>query len=202
MIKNIVFDMGNVLVRFDPQHFVSKIADDPSIQKMLLDQIFGSTDWIRFDGGLLTKEELRTRVQKRLPKEIRSAADTLLDNWYREMSAIPEMNFLAKALKKVGYRLYLLSNAPEDFYRFKEQFPILEQFDGLFVSSDWKMLKPEKEIYRTFYSHFRLNPRECFFIDDSLANIFCGEETGMQGMVFRGDMAVLEDSLKKAGIRY
>lgn len=202
MIRNIIFDMGNVLVRFDPNRFAAKATADPITQDLLVKEIFGSTDWIRFDGGLLSKGELKERVCQRLPKDTHEIADFLLKEWYQGMTAISETTALAEQLKNAGYPLYLLSNAPEDFYLFQENYPILARFDGLFISSDWRLLKPQKEIYTAFYSYFRLNPRECFFIDDSPANIFTGEETGMKGFVFNGDFGALEHELKTQGITY
>ncbi|GCF93270.1 haloacid dehalogenase [Enterococcus florum] len=197
MIKNIVFDMGNVLVDFDPWRFVGEKTADPAQQKQLIDELFGSVDWLRFDKGTITKEALRSDVKERLPELLHPIADDLLDTWYLGLHPLPQMAELPRELKEKGYRIYLLSNAPEDFYLFKETVPSHEAFDGFFISSDWRLSKPEAAIYQAFFAHFQLNPAECFFIDDTAANILAAEEAGMAGFHFRKNPEKLKAALEQ-----
>ena len=200
MIKNIVFDLGNVLVDFDPPRFVMEKTANKDQQKMLMSEIFGSVDWLRFDKGTMNREELLTSAKSRLPKELHAIAEDLLDTWYIGLNAIPQMEELPKRLKEKGLSLYILSNAPQDYYLYEDKVPSHSIFDGIFISSDWKLSKPEHEIFRTFYSHFRLNPAECYFIDDSAANILAAEETGMDGFHFKRNFSALEKALTAVGV--
>ena len=121
MIKNIVFDLGNVLVDFDPPRFVMEKTADKNQQKMLMSEIFGSVDWLRFDKGTMNREELLTSAKSRLPKELHAIAEDLLDTWYIGLNAIPQMEELPKRLKEKGLSLYILSNAPQDYYLYYDK---------------------------------------------------------------------------------
>ncbi|MGG5369767.1 HAD family hydrolase [Enterococcus sp. AZ196] len=197
MIKNIVFDLGNVLVDFDPVRFVREKTENKEEQTALCSEIFGSVDWLRFDKGTITKAELALSVKTRLPKELHEIADELLSTWYNGLHPLPQMAELPRQLKEKGFGVYLLSNAPQDYYVYEEMVPSRCSFDGFFISSDWKLAKPEHKIFEAFYSHFRLNPAECYFIDDSAANILAAEETGMRGFHFKKDFAALNKDLSK-----
>ena len=86
MIKSIVFDLGNVLIDFDPMRFVREKTTDPQKQKMLVSEIFGSVDWLRYDKGTMTKDELFLSVKTRLPRELRPLAEELLASWYNGLT--------------------------------------------------------------------------------------------------------------------
>lgn len=197
MIKNIVFDLGNVLVDFDPIRFIREKTADEQQQKLLMKEIFGSVDWLRFDKGTLTSKELLFSVKARLPKELHPITEDLLTTWYHGLDPLPHMGELPQQLKDQGFGIYLLSNAPQDFYLFEKTIPSYRAFDGIFISSDWKLAKPEHQIFRTFYSHFQLNPAECYFIDDSAPNILAAKETGMRGFHFRKDYSDLKQALSQ-----
>lgn len=197
MIKNIVFDLGNVLVDFDPIRFVREKTSDEAQKKLLVSEIFGSVDWLRFDKGMMTKPELLLSVKNRLPKELHGTAEELLTTWYNGLHPLPQMAQLPRQLKEQGLGVYLLSNAPQDYYLYEEKVPNHSSFDGIFISSDWKLAKPEHEIFRAFYSHFGLNPAECYFIDDTAANILAAEETGMRGFHFKKEVEPLKKELSQ-----
>lgn len=195
MIKHIVFDMGNVLISYKPKDMLKKYLADENDQEILFNELFHSVDWLKFDRGTIRKEAFKVNVSHRVPAHLKNVAFDLLDNWYKEIHPINEMESIIHALKEEDFNLYILSNASSDFHYFKTKIPNFNQFDGVFLSSDWKMLKPEKEIYQAFYSHFNLNPSECFFIDDMPANIESASNTGMNGYVFKNDFQQLTATL-------
>lgn len=200
MISTIVFDMGNVLIRYRPKTFIQNYTSDSSEQKMLLDAIFLSQEWQQYDQGTLTKQELLERVLLILPENLHKKARRVLSDWYTGMTPISEMEEVIKRLKMKGYNLYLLSNVSQDFHQFKHVVPGLNYFDGLFLSSDWKFIKPDPELYTLFFKEFGLNPKECFFIDDLPQNIKSAEALGMRGHVFDGDIEKLKQHLRKESI--
>lgn len=201
MIKNVVFDMGNVLIRYAPDEFIQTFTANTEHQKSLLNEIFYADLWQQFDRGTITKEEIVEKASKHLPQTLHPSVSEIMDTWYEKMTPITEMEDILKRLKASGYDLYLFSNVSQDFHQFKEIIPGLEYFDGVFLSSDWKRLKPEKELYQHFFDHFDLEPSECFFVDDLAANIEGAAALGMDGHVFDGDISALEKHFKQVDIR-
>lgn len=144
MIKNIVFDMGNVLVQYAPAKFVAKFADNPQTQSLLLQEIFQSVEWIQFDRGTITKAEMIQKISKRNPEALEGIIVDIIENWHEELQPLAAMGKIVENLKQNGYHLFILSNAPVDYYQFKNKVPCIELFDGVFISSDWKQLKPDR----------------------------------------------------------
>lgn len=201
MVKNIIFDMGNVLVNYSPVEFVKRFTDNQEHQKLLVYEIFQSVEWVQYDRGILTTAELAKQVCGRIPDFLHTTVFEIVNKWYEEIKPIPEMEKLIQTLKKNRYNLYLLSNASADYYTFKDIVPGISYFDGTFISSDWKLVKPDKEIYKAFCTHFNLTPSECYFIDDTPANIESAIHFGMKGFLFRGEVGHLLESLEKNGIQ-
>ena len=109
--------------------------------------------------------------------------------------------FTIKELKNNGYPIYLLSNATPRFFDRYLDIPAFEFFDGFFISSCYKLLKPNKEIYEAFCNKFSLKSEECFFIDDLEANIKGAKDYGMSGFVFSApDTDSLKLALREAGV--
>lgn len=193
--------MGNVLIRYTPAQFIQTFTSNTEHQELLLKEIFYSPEWIEYDRGTITKEEIVEKATKQLPDAIHTSVSEVMDTWYKEMTPITEMETIIHQLKENGYKIYLLSNVSQDFYRFKEVIPGLDYFDGTFASSDWKSIKPEAEIYQKFFDHFNLDPSECFFIDDLPINIEAAKSQGMDGYIFDGNIEDLTSYFKKIDIK-
>ena len=108
---------------------------------------------------------------------------------------------LVRRLKAQGYGIYLLSNASTALRGYFPRIPGSECFDGLLVSAEENLLKPQWEIYHTLYRRFHLDPQRCFFVDDAPANVEAALCTGMKGTIFRGDVHRLRREMREAGIR-
>lgn len=201
MIKNIVFDMGNVLIRYDARTYTDKYVKNKEEGDFLCEEVFRSVEWIKMDRGILTEEDAIDSIMERLPEHLQHYVPVLIQNWHTEIPPYMEMEDLAKALKENGYHIYLLSNTSVRFHEFRVNIPALKYFEGEFISADYGMLKPELNIFRSFYHHFLLNPEECYFVDDSNANIEAAELTGMKGFVYRGNIQALKNSMEKEGIK-
>lgn len=202
MIKNIVFDMGNVLVMYDARRFVDSCTDSAEDGELLMRNIFRSVEWISMDRGVMTQQQGLESICKRLPERLHGTAALLLDSWHHDIPPFPEMEALAGKLKAAGYKIYLLSNTSSRFHDFRVRIPALRYFDGEFISADWGMLKPDPVIYTTFCNHFGLVPAQCFFIDDIAANIEGARLACMQGTVYHGDISLLQEDLTGAGIEF
>lgn len=200
MIENIVFDMGNVLILYSPLDFIRPLVSTPEDETALLHELFGSAEWLQMDRGLLTEAQAVQQVNKRLPPHLHSVCSQLCYEWHSNTPRYPEMETLLKALKMKGYKLFLLSNASKKLHEYRDKIPAMRYFDGYFISADYGLLKPDLDIYYAFYKEFSLQPEACFFIDDMPANIEAAAATGMQGHIFRRDIAALKQALSAAGI--
>ena len=200
MIQNIVFDMGGVLIDFDSKRYVSRAVSDPEDAELLRQELFLSEEWAHTDRGDITYPQVEAAVCKRLPPRLHEAVHQVLNGWMLDIPPIPGIEDLVQDLKKAGYRIYLLSNTCSGFHTFRKRIPALQWFDGIFASADWHLVKPEPEIYRTFFSHFGLVPGECLFIDGFPLNIEAAARQGMAGFVFHGDVKRLRIFLSEQGI--
>ena len=202
MIKNIVFDMGGVLIRWKPAEILSQYGLSPEEAEILNRELFRSVAWMQQDRGILTGEEVAETVGARVPEPLRETVRSIACGWYhRYLIPIPGMAELARELKDNGYHIYLLSNASQALRSYFPGIPGSECFERLMVSAEEKLLKPSHEIYERLFDKFGLNGAECWFIDDSPATVEGAILTGMGGTVFHGDVARLRRELRRAGIR-
>ena len=193
MIKSIVFDLGNVIVRWNPVHIVSQYTNDEVIQNMLIKNLFGSPHWLSFDEGTLTREQIISNVGQTVPKEYHSMIHDMVHDWHKHAPPINGMEELVRELKERGYPIYLLSNTNIHFNEYKDTIPALKYFDGYYISAEAKLVKPHVEIYHDFLKRFSLVAEECVFIDDMPANIEAANSVGIHGYQFDGDV----DKLRK-----
>ena len=196
MYKNIVFDMGNVLIKFDPKEYINSYVKEEEIADCLYKEIFLSKEWIQYDRGVINLDGIISAVEDRVEEEYHDYVKFIVSNWRNKLLAHSDMEELVTKLKAKGYKIYLLSNVSKHYYDFRENIPTLKYFDGEFISADYQLIKPEKEIFLEFYKKFNLKPEECFFIDDLALNIEAAEKTGMKGFVYHGNIDKLYKALE------
>jgi haloacid dehalogenase superfamily, subfamily IA, variant 3 with third motif having DD or ED len=200
VVKNVIFDMGNVLIHWDPQRLIARQGVEGEDAKRLLREVFCDQEWAGLDRGRLTEEEAIASVCARLPEHLHPVVPKLVYWWHDPLWPIEGMRGLIAEIRALGYHIYLCSNATSALHVYFPRIPGSEHFDGILVSADHRLLKPDHEIYELLYSSFSLNPAECFFIDDAPYNIDGGIMSGMSGAVFDGDLKRLRRDLRKAGI--
>ncbi len=200
MIRNIVFDMGGVLLTWDPPYIASKVSVKDENRELLLNEIFRSVEWGYMDKGTMEEVDFLALVQSRLPESAREDARIALEQWDDYMEPINGMLQLVKELKEKGYKLYLLSNAGLRYHRRLEKHAAMQLLDERFISAEHLCVKPNREIYETFLSKYSLRPEECVFIDDMPANIEGCKAVGMDGIVFEGDVNHLRRELSLRGV--
>ena len=191
MIKNIVFDMGNVLVRFDPELFMDRYSLTGEDRKLIRNEVFRSVEWTMLDRGVIDEEIAEQRILPRLPERLHDAARGLIEKWDDPIVPVEGMLELLQALKAKGYRLYLLSNAATRQPIYWARAEASKLMDGALISAEVKLLKPDPQIYRTFLRKFALRPEECVFIDDTPINVEGALYENMAGIVFNMDVAAL-----------
>ncbi len=201
MIKNIVFDMGGVLIDYNPEKALYALFDKETAD-ILLREVFRNKIWADKDRGIIMPDEIMALKRNSIPEAVYEKTYEMVENFYPYMPPFENMYGFVKELKDNGYGIYLLSNASSDFHERRKDIPALSLFDGVLISADHKLLKPEREIYEALYEKFSLNPDECFFIDDVQANIDGAKAAGMDGhCYFHGDIEILRNALREKGVR-
>lgn len=200
MIKNILFDMGNVLIRFDRSLFLNRLDISEEDRQLLLREVFLSVEWVQMDRGTLAEPEAETLMCRRLPAHLHTAVHTLVSLWDVPMLPIPGMAELVADLKEAGYGIYLLSNASIRQHEYWPRIPGWQYFDGKFISAEEKIMKPHPDYYNRAMERFDLIPEKCIFIDDVPANIEGAMYCGIPGIVFHGDAKLLRSQLGAYGI--
>ena len=200
MIRNVVFDMGMVLLAYDPYQACLRHAKDAEKAMAVKKAIFDHPDWAaKIDGGLLYEDEYLLDVQDRLetPELKALAAEVLSDWWLDSLFPIRGMKELLEGLLNQGYRLYVLSNCGYRFRDFQYKIPCEDRFSGMLVSAEELLLKPDKAIFQRLCDKFGLQMDECVFVDDLQKNVDGAVAAGMQGYCFAdGDVQRLASYLK------
>lgn len=200
MIKNIVFDVGGVLMKFDTHAVTAAFTETQEDALLLHREIFDHPDWIAADRALPEAYALQS-MQSRLPEHLREPAAQLMAKWDQWLEPDEKINSLAQELAGMGYALYILSNTSTHFYSFRERIPSWPLIKGTILSFEERLMKPDPEIYRRLYSRFGLAPSECFFIDDSHLNIEAAQWSGMYGCLYRGDISEVRQALRRSGVQ-
>ena len=201
MIKNIVFDMGGVLIRIDQKIFIERMGISGEDAALLTREVFRSIEWCQMDRGTLEEEEAFARIRRRLPSHLHDAAEKLIQMWDRPILPIPGMEELVARLKENGYRILLLSNASRRQPEYWARVPVARYFEDTLVSSFYQVVKPMPEIYRLAFEKFGIDPAESLFIDDMPQNCEASVFSGMDAIVFQGDAQALAKALRAKGIR-
>ncbi|MCQ2462920.1 MAG: HAD family phosphatase [Clostridia bacterium] len=185
-IKNVILDMGNVLLSYDPDYSVNLLCENESAKAVIKKEFFGGYEWIQTDLGAITPEERLNEVKKRVPEAFHKDLEAVSDGWDVCMKPLDGAKKFFSYLKENGYRVYLLSNASTEFYRyFPREFDIA-QFDGTVVSCDLHIIKPDPEIYLYLLKKYSLRAQECLFVDDMEKNTDGAKAVGMNAFQFKG----------------
>ena len=200
MIRNILFDMGNVLIRFDRDFFITRLGVAEEDKKLLMREVFLSIEWVQMDRGSIAEPQAAEQICRRLPPHLHDAARKLISMWDRPILPIEGMYELIEDLKNAGYGIYLLSNASIRQHEYWPRIPAHVFFDGTIISADEGVMKPDAEYFLRALNRFNLKADECFFVDDVPSNVEGAAYCGIHGAVFHGDAALLRQQLKNAGV--
>jgi len=201
MIKNVIFDLGRVLINFDPETYLKELGLNSDDRKIYLNDIFKGSEWLDLDRGVIDEEQaIETIVAKGRIKEreVRKVLDERI-HFFTELSLNSP---LVKKIKDKGYKLYILSNFPKiPFEILFKKYEFFRNFDGGVVSYEEgvNVIKPDSRIYDILLSKYNLLPEETVFIDDTLVNIEKAEEYGITG-IHLPDHRELKEKLIEKGL--
>lgn len=186
MIRNVIFDLGNVLISFRPSEYLDKKEYSKEVKASILSDIFNTKEWLQLDNGDITVPEAINSIAARssLTKEEIAGIFNLRTDI---MVPVHQNVILLPELKKRGFRLYYLSNFPIDIFQtIRSDNDFFNYFDGGLISAEVRYSKPDKRIYEILMEKYSLIPGECLFIDDLEVNVRAAKETGMEGLVTYG----------------
>jgi len=179
MIKNIIFDLGNVLLNYKPMEFLLQFTKDQERINGFISKVSFSRTWFELDRGTITLKKARKILSSRYPEEL-DLIVPYFEHWLEILTPIKDRIELLEPLKKNGYKLFILSNFIEEAFKYViEQYGFFSLFDGRVLSYEEKVIKPEKTIYDILVSRYNLIPQECVFLDDHSSFLKPAKQLGM-----------------------
>ncbi|KXT84697.1 HAD family hydrolase [Streptococcus panodentis] len=183
MIDTIVFDMGNVLIEWNPQKVIDFYEKDAERANRLNLAIFQSQIWHQVDKGLLPLSDAVKQVCLRLDGSYSKTIENIFYNWYQALDKRLVLQQAAISYAKKGYHIYILSNTSEIYYRLEEDWlPIAKVIQGKLLSFEEKLMKPDASIYRCFLERYDLKASNCLFLDDMAENVQAAKTVGMEAI--------------------
>ena len=200
MIRNIVFDMGNVMIYFNKNLFLDRAGVTGEDRRLLERIVFDSLEWARLDRGSLLEPEAERLMCSRLPERLHGYVREFVYDWDKPLYPVRDMAPLVRELKEKGYGIYLLSNAASRQHEYWPRIPASRFFDGTLISAAVGLVKPQPEIFRLLCETFSLKADECVFIDDAINNAEGAFLCGMHPIVFHDDVAELRARLRELDV--
>ena len=189
MYKSIIFDIGGVLVDFDPKAYLVDRLCNAEMEEKVYDLTFGSEEWQLLDAGKLSRYDGNQRMLEH------ARAD-----WMHILRPRLRMLELVRRLKNHGYRVYYLSNIPQDVLELLTERGVLAQFDGGVASCEVQVNKPDPQIYKALLKKYQLKASECIFIDDRLENVQAAFALGFAGIQMKDSVGTLIRSLATCNV--
>ena len=201
MIKNIIFDLGNVLISFVPSDYLKKKNYPQNIRNTILNDVFHSEEWKMLDNGDITISEAIDMISRK--SVLKREEIALVFNFRTDiMFPLDDNVRLLPVLKKHGFSLYYLSNFPLDiFEEIKNDYFFFRYFSGGIISSEVKLSKPDVKIFKYIQNEYSLLPEETLYIDDMEENVKSAESTGMHGLITNGSPKILSELEELLGLR-
>ena len=180
--KNIIFDVGDVLLDYRWQQMLMDYGLDESEAYRVGRELFDDPDglWHEYDLGVKSQEEIIQEFEQKHPKDAEVIRWFISHGAYMHV-ARPAIWKLVHQLKEAGYHLYILSNYPEILFKKHTQYAdFMDDMEGMVVSYMLHVGKPERIVYQTLCDRYGLNKEECLFFDDRAENVQGAIDFGMR----------------------
>jgi len=173
MIRNIIFDLGNVIVKNPTIDIVKQFFKDEDDVRKFNEYIFKSDFWKMMDLGKISNIEVANIIREKKLVNVKdyTEVEEFLLNWFSKCSVNKEVMKFGKKLKKQGYNIYILSNmAKATFEFFSSKYDFFDIANGTIISANEGIKKPDKKIFEILLNRYSLKPQECLLIDDDDTN--------------------------------
>jgi len=199
MMKTVVFDLGGVLIDWDPRHLYRKLIPDEMEMERFLDEVCNDEWNVRQDAGRTIAEAVSERID--LYPDHSSLIEAYYERWQEMVpGAIEGTVEILTELKALGTPLYALTNfSRETFPRACQRFDFFGWFDGVLVSGQVGVIKPDRRIYELLFSTFAIDPENALFIDDRQDNVDGARAAGMDAIRFSSPQQLRAD-LSERGV--
>ena len=183
MIKNIIFDLGNVIINYNQKQIINSFTQKEDEIKYIYDEIFHAPEWELMDLGNITNDEAIEVINKRNEFKYEKLTKDFLHEWYKKQTINREIVEIAKKLKKNGYKLFVLSNMANLTYEYFKNNEFFSLCSGIIISAHEHIKKPDEKVYKLLLDRYHLNAEECLFIDDdpSEENYKTANKMGIKG---------------------
>ena len=193
MIKQILFDCGGVLTELNFRQLMEEISGSKEVAQCLIESLWGpGAPWLDYDKGNINSEQIGPAMREHMPAQYHPYLEVFLQRWLEALPQMEGMEEIVDDLHAAGYPCYLLSNFSEGFQLMPERTPVLRKLDGMVISYEIHMLKPDPEVYRYTARTLGFELGETLFIDDNAHNIESAIETGLAGYQFTTPAALRE----------
>ena len=188
MLKNIVFDLGNVLVKFDSNELIYSFFNEgqEEVKSFYFDSL-----WDEYDQGLYSVEEMIEKGVKQFP-ELELNIKELMYHWTEFVIPLKDNVAYIKDLKRFGYKVYILSNIPEDDTKYLRSCGVFDNIDGGVFSYEYKKIKPDPEIFHILLKKYDLKASECLSLDDRKDNVVAASNLGFETIEVKDSSKVID----------
>ena len=201
MYKSIVFDLGGVMIDFDPRGYLVDRLCNAETEEEVYDLTFGSEEWKLLDAGLISRFDGNHRMLEKARAAGRAfEVQGVLDDWMHILRPRRKMQELVQKLKAHGYCVYYLSNIPVDVLALLMERDFQGLFDGGVASCEVHVNKPDPRIYQALLDKYGLKASESVFIDDRQDNVQAAFELGFVGIRMKDSVGTLVRSLATCNV--
>lgn len=183
MIKNIIFDVGNVIWKGNSKSIINYIKIDNLEDKEKISTFFEGFRLMDLAEETVEEHYEKWKEKNNFNNDYDDKYKNQLINYYKNREFNVEIINLINKLKENNYNIYVLSNNNEAAINYLKSCDEVKNIDGWVVSYEYKLVKPDEEFFKVLFNKYNLNPEECFFIDDKEKNINAGKRLGMNGHV-------------------
>ena len=176
MLKNIVFDLGNVLVKFNANELVQHFFDEGQDE---VKAFYFNSLWNEYDQGLVSIDEMIQKGVEKFPDLASNIVD-LMQNWTKFVIPLKKNIEYIQTLKELGYKVYILSNIPEDDTKYLKSLGVFDHIDGAVFSYQVKLIKPDPRIFEILLDTYDLKACESLFLDDRNENCLAAKNLGFE----------------------
>ena len=203
MIKNLVFDFGNVLIEWNPAKILAAFVKEED-RKRVEAAIFDSGLWAQTDTGQLTLKSAIQAAQTLLDGSYSATVEAIFTHWYETVDVYHQLQEKIFEWAQLGYGIYILSTTSEIFYAVENAglLPMTKVLTGKILSYEVGFAKPDKSIYQKLLTQYALHANQCVFIDDLQINLDAAKSLGFETILATSEqqnIIAIEELLKKKG---